>query len=218
MGGTSVQARAVISLANTLVRGKPLTHLIVSHHHFDHTRGFRVAIEAGLTVISHAGNRGILTDMATRPAPSFADIVPNVDGGTLNFIPVNGHLRLQDEAMTLDIYEVVKSNHMANSVFAYAPESQTFIEADLATPANQFSFWAEAYEDNLEHYDLEVSMVSPNHVSRPMTHEETLEWIQEGVSNALARCEEYDELGRNLPGCPPYIYRDWADGFTDRPR
>lgn len=35
------------------------------------------------------------------------------------------------------------------------------IEADLATPANQFSFWAEAYQDNLDHYGLEVSMVSP---------------------------------------------------------
>ena len=28
---------------------------------------------------------------------------------------------------------------------------------------------------------------------------------------ALARCAEYDSLGRNLPGCPPYIYRDWTD-------
>jgi hypothetical protein len=214
LGGTVEQTRAVIELANNLVPGKPLTHLIVSHHHFDHTRGFRTAIEAGLTVISHWGNQGILTDMATRPAPSFADIVPNPYGGTLSFVPVNGHLRLQDEKMTLDIYEVVKNNHMANAVFAYAPESQTFIEADLATPANQFSFWAEAYEDNLEHYGLEVTMVSPNHVSQPMTHQETLEWIREGVPNALARCQEYEALGRHLPGCPPYIYRDWSDRFA----
>lgn len=213
LGGSVEQTRAVIDLANTLVPGKRLTHLIVSHHHFDHTRGFRTAIEAGLSVISHKGNRAILTDMATRPAPSFPDLVPNPDGGTIDFIPVDGRLRLEDEYMTLDIYEIVKNNHMANAVFAYAPESQTFIEADLATPANQFSFWAEAYEDNLEHYDLEVTMVSPNHVSSPMTHEETLRWIQAGVSNALARCEELDELGRNLPGCPPYIYRDWTDRF-----
>ena len=111
--------------------------------------------------------------------------------------------------MTLDIYEVVKHNHMANAVFAFAPESRTFIEADLATPANQFSFWAEAYEDNLEYYGLDVAMVSPNHVAAPMTHEETIEWIRQGVPAALARCEQFDELGRNLPGCPPYIYRDW---------
>ncbi len=53
MSGTVAQARAAIALANTLVPGKPLTHLIVSHHHFDHTLGFRTAVEAGLTVISH---------------------------------------------------------------------------------------------------------------------------------------------------------------------
>jgi hypothetical protein len=211
MGGTAAQARAAIALANTLVPGKQLTHLIVSHHHFDHTLGFRAAVEAGLTVISHWGNEEILRDMATRPAPNFAGLVPNPNGAPLKFVPVDGRLRLQDERMTLDIYEVVKHNHMANAVFAYAPQSRTFIEADLATPANQFSFWAEAYEDNLEHYGLDVAMVSPNHVARPMTHEETLAWIAEGVPRALARCDELASLGRPVPGCPPYIYRNWDE-------
>ena len=211
MGGTANQARAAIALANTLVPGKRLTHLIVSHHHFDHTLGFRAAMEAGLTVISHWGNEEILTDMATRPAPNFANLIPNPNGAPLTFVPVRGHLRLEDETMTLDIYEVVKHNHMANAVFAYAPRSRTFIEADLATPANQFSFWAEAYEDNLEHYGLEVEMVSPNHVARPMTHQETLAWIAEGVPRALARCDELAGIGRPVPGCPPYIYRDWDE-------
>jgi glyoxylase-like metal-dependent hydrolase (beta-lactamase superfamily II) len=209
LGGSAAQTRAVIALANTLVPGKPLTELIVSHHHFDHTSGFRAAVEAGLTVISHRGNEQILREMASRPAPDFGDLVPLAAGGSFDFVPVDGHLRLEDERMTLDVYAVVKHNHMANAVFAYAPESRTFIEADLATPANQFSFWAEAYEDNLEHYGLEVAMVSPNHVARPMTHAETLAWIAEGVPNALARCAQYEELGRNLPGCPPFIYRDW---------
>src|SRR5690606_10431396 len=157
----------------------------------------------------------ILRDMATRGAPNFADIVPNPAGGTLNFVPVDGHLRLQDDRMTLDIFEVVKHNHMANAVLAYAPASKTFIEADLATPANQFSFWAEAYEDNLEHYGLDVNMVSPNHVAAPMTHTETLEWIAEGVPRALARCAELESLGHHVPGCPPYIYRDWAERAAD---
>jgi hypothetical protein len=215
MGGTVAQARAAIALANTLVPGKRLTHLIVSHHHFDHTLGFRTAVEAWLTVISQRGNEAILTDLATRPAPNFPELVPNPNGAALKFVPVDGHLRLQDERMTLDIYDVVKHNHMANAVFAYAPQSQTFIEADLATPANQFSFWAEAYEDNLEHYGLEVQMVAPNHVARPMTHQQTLEWIAEGVPRALARCDELAALGRPVPGCPPYIYRAWRNRFAE---
>jgi hypothetical protein len=217
LGGSTAQARAAIERANSLVPGKTLTKLIVSHHHFDHTLGFRVAIEAGLTVISHWGNESILREMATRPAPDFADLIPNPAGGTLNFVPVNGHLRLQDSRMTLDIYDVVKHNHMANAVFAYAPDSKTFIEADLATPANQFSFWAEAYEDNLEHYGLEVDMVSPNHVAKPMTHAETLAWIAEGVPRAQARCAEQESIGRPVPGCPPYLYRDWAARQASKP-
>ena len=162
-------------------------------------------------MISHWGNEEILTDMATRPAPNFAGLVPNPNGAPLKFVPVRGQLRLQDARMTLDIYEVVKHNHMANAVFAYAPKSRTLMEGDLATAANQFSFWAEAYEDNLEHYGLQVDMVSPNHVARPMTHAETLKWIAEGVPRALARCDELLALGRPIPGCPPHIYRDWSN-------
>ena len=210
MGGSNSQTRAVIEFANGLVPGKPLTQLIVSHHHFDHTSGFRAAVEAGLTVISHRGNEQILREVAARPAPDFPELVALPDGGTFDFVPVDGHLRLEDETMTLDIYAVVRHNHMANAVFAYAPESRTLMEGDLATAANGFSFWAEAYQDNIEHYGLDVAMVSPNHVAAPMTHEETLAWIAQGVPAALARCEEYAELGRNLPGCPAFIYRDWS--------
>jgi glyoxylase-like metal-dependent hydrolase (beta-lactamase superfamily II) len=210
MGGSNSQTRAVIEFANGLVPGKPLTQLIVSHHHFDHTSGFRAAVESGLTVISHRGNERILREVAARRAPDFPGLVALPDGGTFVFVPVDGHLRLEDDSMTLDIYAVVKNNHMANAVFAYAPASRTLMEGDLATAANGFSFWAESYQDNLEHYGLEVAMVSPNHVAAPMTHEETLAWIAQGVPNALARCEEFAELGRNLPGCPAFIYRDWS--------
>lgn len=37
------------------------------------------------------------------------------------------------------------------------------------------------------------------------------ECIQQGVLSAIARCAEYEDRGRNLPGCPPYICRDWAN-------
>ena len=202
--------QAILKVANALVPGKRVTQVIQSHHHFDHSVGLRAAVAEGLTVISRRGNEGIFQEMVSRPARLFPDALGR-NPKPLKFVPVTGRLRLQDERMTLDIYEVVKHNHMANAVFAYAPQSRTFIEADLATPANQFSFWAEAYEDNLEHYGLTVDTVSPNHVARPMTHAETLAWIAEGVPRALARCDELTALGRPVPGCPPNIYRDWAE-------
>jgi glyoxylase-like metal-dependent hydrolase (beta-lactamase superfamily II) len=36
--------KALMERARTTVSGKPLTEVIVSHHHFDHTGGIRQAI------------------------------------------------------------------------------------------------------------------------------------------------------------------------------
>ena len=57
LGGNQRIAQATIDAARKLVPGKPLTHYIPSHHHFDHTAGFRVGIAEGLTVISRRGQR-----------------------------------------------------------------------------------------------------------------------------------------------------------------
>ena len=45
---SEARARAVIARARELRPGKPLTHAIVSHHHFDHTAGVRAAVAEGL--------------------------------------------------------------------------------------------------------------------------------------------------------------------------
>jgi hypothetical protein len=48
---------AVITKARELVPGKPLTHVITTHHHSDHTGGVRAAISEGLTVMRSPGGR-----------------------------------------------------------------------------------------------------------------------------------------------------------------
>ena len=48
------QAPPATGTAST-VPGKPLTEVIVSHHHFDHTGGIRQAMAEGLTLIAHKG-------------------------------------------------------------------------------------------------------------------------------------------------------------------
>jgi hypothetical protein len=56
-----------------LVPGKPVTQLIISHHHFDHTAGFREAVAEGLTIMQRADERRRLREMATHAAPDFPD-------------------------------------------------------------------------------------------------------------------------------------------------
>jgi glyoxylase-like metal-dependent hydrolase (beta-lactamase superfamily II) len=96
-------ARAVIDHARSLVPGKPVTHLIVSHHHFDHTAGLREAVAEGLTIIQRPASHVIFSEMAAHRAPDFPDDLAR-NPKPLKFLPVEERLQLTDETQTLDVY------------------------------------------------------------------------------------------------------------------
>lgn len=199
-------ALEALDKAKSLVPGKPLTQIIVSHHHFDHTSGLRTAISQGLTVISRRGNDEIFHEMATHPAPDFPDALEK-DHKPLKFIPVDDHMRLQDKSMTLDIYNCINNTHTADCIFAYAPEQKVMIEGDVATAAFDYQFWPDSLMDTIEYYKLDVALISPVHSVWP-EHPDTLtlaqaqELVKGGVERARARCASELAKGNYFPGCP----------------
>jgi glyoxylase-like metal-dependent hydrolase (beta-lactamase superfamily II) len=71
---SEARTMAVIKKAKETVPKKPLTELVTTHHHFDHTAGMRAAIAEGLTVITQAGNKEWVDNMARRPAHDSAGL------------------------------------------------------------------------------------------------------------------------------------------------
>ena len=69
--------------------GKPLTELVVSHHHFDHTGGIRQAMAEGLTIIAHKGTEGLFREIALRKGT----IAPDALGATAEAAEVPGRRR-----------------------------------------------------------------------------------------------------------------------------
>lgn len=199
--GGEAQTLARIDAANALVPGKKVEAVIVSHHHFDHTGGIRAAVSRGLEVISHRGNEGIIRELLARPAVHYPDALAR-HPHDLVFTPVDEELVLEDASRRLEIYRVVEHAHMPNAIFAYLPEERITMEGDLGDEAWNFHWWAGALAANIAHYGIDPVTNIAVHSSGPHSIAETLANNQQQAEAAQAYCEETEEGGRYVFGCP----------------
>src|SRR4051812_2934413 len=200
------QARAVIDHARSLVPGKPVTHLIVSHHHFDHTAGFREAVAEGLTIIQRPASQAIFSEMVAHRAPEFPDDLAR-NPKPLKFLPVEEHLQLTDDTQTLDVYWGRNNAHMADVVFAYAPGQKVMMEGDMVSAAYDWQHWPDTFRDVVAHYRLDVQTISPAHsVVREhpdvLTRDQAEELLKGGTARARQHCAAEQAKGNYWPGCP----------------
>ena len=193
-------AKQVIDFAKTLVPGKAPTQLITSHQHLDHVDGIRVAVAEGLTVISRRANERIIREMVTHPSPDYPDEQTR-HPRALKFMPVDEHLRLADRSMTVDVYWARNNSHMADGLFAYAPATKIMAEADIATAAHDYQYWADNFMDDLDYYKIDVDTLLPVHFP-PMNKAEVIEFIKEGVKAARENCAAQLAKGAYHIGCP----------------
>ncbi len=203
LNGSEDRVRRVIQQAQRLVPGKPATHVIWSHHHFDHSVGVRQAVAAGLTIISRRDNGVIFQEMASRRAPNFPDDLER-NFQPLKFIPVDDYLQLKDDTMTVDIYHVIANNHLADGVFAYIPEHKIYIEADVLTAAEELQWWGDSFLDNVNYRKVDVEKIVPVHMDI-MTFEEGIRMLRPGIERVKQYCDEMVRKGNWFPGCPAAV-------------
>jgi hypothetical protein len=198
--GSEERFQATLALVNQLVPGKKATQLIVSHHHFDHTGGFRAAVASGLTIISRRANETILRELATRPATKFPDALGR-NPKPMRFIPVDDHMTLKDGLMQVDLYHVVRHNHMAEALMAYVPRYKLLAEGDMTTQAWELAWHAGAYLDNLAYRHIEVAQELPVH-GTVTPFSEVMTGIYAQVRRTRELCASTAAAGVALKGCP----------------
>ena len=198
--GSEANGKAVIDKARSLVPNKPLTELIVSHHHFDHTGGLRVAVAEGLTVITARGNEGIMREVTGRPASRFPDALGR-SRKTIVFRPVDDHLKLRDASMEIDIYRVVANSHMADALLVHVPRERLLIQGDLFDVNWEVYWWGSSYLDNVTYRKLQVDRDVPVH-GRILPFAEVQQHIATQIKNAQALCAEVAAANLMLRGCP----------------
>jgi glyoxylase-like metal-dependent hydrolase (beta-lactamase superfamily II) len=159
---------AVIQKARALRPAKPLTQVINTHHHFDHSGGLRAAIAEGLAVITHEANQQFCERIAARPATVAPDALAS-HPRPLAIETVSDTKVLSDGARRLEIYAMKDSPHCAAMLMVYFPKERLLVEADAyqppplsGVPPRMHPFAANLLE-NIRARGLQVDRMLPIH-------------------------------------------------------
>ena len=153
---------AVIAKAKQTVPNKPLTQIVTTHHHFDHTAGLRAAIAEGMDVITHAGNKEWVEKIASRPHTIQPDTLTKKPT-RLVVETVDDEKQFSDQTMAVHLYHVAGNPHSDTMLMAYIPRERVVIEVDAYSPGPGPHIYAANLLENIEKRKLRVDRVVPLH-------------------------------------------------------
>jgi glyoxylase-like metal-dependent hydrolase (beta-lactamase superfamily II) len=153
---------AVIAKAREIEPKKPLTKLVTTHHHFDHTGGLRAAISEGLTVITQSGNKAFVEAMAGRPHTMQPDALAK-NPKQVAVETVDEELELKDAVGNVKLYHVAGSPHSDTMLMAYIPKARVLVEVDVFSPGAAAQPYAANLIENITRAKLNVDRIVPLH-------------------------------------------------------
>lgn len=153
---------AVIARAKQTVPNKPLTQLVTTHHHFDHTAGLRAAIAEGMDVITHAGNKEWVERIAGRPHTIQPDTLAK-NPTRLVVETVDDQREIKDQTQIVYLFHVAGNPHSDTMLMVYIPRDRILIEVDAFGAGSAVNPYAANLLENIQKRKLRVDRIVPLH-------------------------------------------------------
>jgi len=185
-GQSEARGLAVMAEAKRLIPNKPITYVVNTHSHIDHSSGLRAAVAEGATILTHQVNKAYLEKTLSLPHTLTPDAAAR--NGKKPVVEAMGDKKvLTDGVHVVELYHVQNFGHHDGMLIAYLPKEKVLVEADgwnpqapNATPPNPPSPYTLSLVDNVRRLKLDVNRIVPIHLpadGRVVTMADLTKWV-----------------------------------------
>ena len=126
------QSRWVIDAAKKKYPGKPVSHLVLTHHHMDHTGGMRTYVAEGATVIVPAPTKGYFEQVAKAPHTVSPDALQK-QPRPANIVEVAETMTLKDDTIQINLHNI-PNPHSQGMLIGHVVRENLVWVTDLISP------------------------------------------------------------------------------------
>ncbi len=167
------RSKAVLAKVEELWPGVPVTHLILTHHHYDHMGGIRTYAARGVTIVTSALNRAYVEEALSSPHTLVADELARVENPEWHIEAVgpDAEFSLEGGGRTVKARHV-PTIHNADLLVVHVPETRLLFVSDIYQPAvfpvgqplpEPFSDWSQGLRERLPTFGWDVAWIAGGH-------------------------------------------------------
>jgi glyoxylase-like metal-dependent hydrolase (beta-lactamase superfamily II) len=184
-GQSEARGQAVLAEAKRLIPNKPVTYVVNTHCHIDHSSGLRAVVGEGATILTYQLNKPYLEKTLSMPHTLNPDRAQT--SGKKPVVEAVGEKKvLTDGTRVVELYHMQNFGHHDGMLLAYFPKEKVLLEADgynpqaaTATPPTPASPYTVSLYDNIQRLKLDVQRIVPVHYpadNRVITMAELAKW------------------------------------------